>query len=256
MVKSSKQEPWAKPIIAKTTSEVIEAAGSKYCFVPYRVLVNELCDDSAIVGLPCQIRAHKDLGILKLGLFCGLNLSPRGLDYLIEKLGINKEDISELEYRTPGGGLSIRLKNGKKVKYDWPFWLAYFFSYRRCLYCTDYTNHHADISVGDRRPEWSNVIIRTKKGKDLFMKAVEDGYIRAYAITQKQFLAKTTSSLIQKEVKGGYINTKLVRVRGNWIRHVPLSILRLMGLLIYRYTKEPKFFISPSLRLMDCRRRT
>ena len=244
VMKSSKLEPWAEPIIATTTDEVIEAAGSKYCFVPYGSLVNKLCDDSAIVGLPCQIRAHKDSGILKLGLFCGLCISAGGRAYLIKKLGINKEDIDELDYRAPGGGLSIKLKNGETLNYCGYSWLAYFFPLKKCLYCTDNTNHYSDISVGDRRPEWSNVIIRTQRGRNLFKRAVEEGYLRANLLTEKEFLARTMSPLIQKEVKGGYIHTKLVRARGKWIEFMPLNVLRSLGGLIYKYTKNQIFFNS------------
>jgi len=237
VVKSSKVEPWAVPTIAKTTNEIIEAAGSKYCFVPYGSLINELYDDSAIVGLPCQIQAYKNSGMLKLGLFCGLNISPKGINYLIEKIGINKKNIDKLDYRAPCGGLSIKLKNGRKLKYDMYYYLAYFFSYKKCLYCSDYTNHYSDISIGDRRHEWSNVIIRTKRGKILFNRALKDGYIKANVITYRELLEGMMSPFFIKEIKGGYINNIFVRVRGKWIKIIPLKFLRILGILINKLSK-------------------
>jgi len=233
-------EPWAEPNIAKTAEEIIEAAGSKYCFVPFGDLAEVLCDKSAIVGLPCQIETRKDSKMLKMGLFCGLNIALQGMQYLIEKLGIRKEDIQKLDYRAPGGGLLIRLKDGRILRYGSYFWLAYFFTYKKCLYCKDNTNHYADISVGDRKPEWSNVIIRTPRGRNLFNRAIVEGYLKANRLTEKGFLARTMSPFIQKEVKGGYINTRLVRPRGKWIRFVPLSLLRRLGIFINAQTKQAK----------------
>lgn len=241
VVRQSNNEPWAEPVIARTPEEVMEAAGSKYTFIPQGALLKKLGNKSAVVGLPCQIRELENKNILlKLGLFCGLNLSPRGLNYLLRKINITKDEIEELDYRAPGGGLLVELKDGTKVSYNGYSWLAYFFSYKKCLYCTNYTNHYADISVGDRRSGWSNVIIRTDIGKEIFARAVDDGLIRANPLTEEEFLTIVMSPLFQKELRGGYINTKLVRVRGKWIEYMPLRVLRLAGNLIYQYTKRSR----------------
>jgi len=245
VVTTTSEEPWAQPTIARSTEEIIAAAGSKYVFVPYGRLVKQLKPDSAIVGLPCQIRAHRlDNIALRLGLFCGLSLSRQGMDYLLSKLRVDKNNIISLDYRAPGGGLLIKLKDGNEVRYDWYSWLAYFFTEKRCLYCNDFSNHYADISVGDRRPGWSNVIVRTRKGKDLFRKAVEEGFLEAHPLTREEFLKRVMSPLVPKEVKGGYINIKAVRVRGQWINYVPLSVLRALGTIIHRHIRALK--VPPS----------
>ncbi|MEM2914918.1 MAG: Coenzyme F420 hydrogenase/dehydrogenase, beta subunit C-terminal domain, partial [Candidatus Bathyarchaeia archaeon] len=235
VVKRANKEPWALPAIARTPNEIIEAMGSKYTFVSFDNIVKKLSSNSAIVGLPCQIRRYQN-AYFKLGLFCGLNLSPRGIDYLLKKLGVKKEEIKALDYRAPEGGLLVELKNGSKLTYKNYSWLAYFFSYSKCLYCKDNTNHYADISVGDRKPEWCNVIIRTQNGEEIFMRAEKEGYIKINSLTKEDFLTRTMSPLFQKELRGGYINTKLVRVRGRWIEFLPLNVLRFMGNLIYYHT--------------------
>lgn len=238
VVRASSKEPWAEPFIAKTPDEVTAAAGSKYVFVPYGSLARRLGDRSALVGLPCQTRAYQEKDFLKLGLFGGLNLSPRGLRYLLRQLGIDPKEIKTLDYRASGGGLLVRLRSGEVVRYKGYSWLAYFFSYKQCIRCTDNTNHQADVSVGDRRPEWSNVVVRTERGKELFMHASRDGYIQANLLSLDDFMAKVQSPFYQKELRGGYINTTFVRVRGKWVEYLPLPLLRILGKLIFHYTKQ------------------
>ncbi|MCD6519365.1 MAG: Coenzyme F420 hydrogenase/dehydrogenase, beta subunit C-terminal domain [Anaerolineae bacterium] len=237
-VRAASQPPWAEAVIVKTSKEALETAGSKYVFIPYRRLVDKLTPSSALVGLPCQIRAYRKRPFLKLGLFCGLNLSPRGMDYLLKQLRVSPEEISALDYRAPGGGLWIKLRNGREIRYPSYAWLAYFFSYPKCLRCTDYLNHQADIAVGDRRPEWSSVIIRTERGRALFEGAIEAGLVRAVPLSEQLFTSSLMSPFYQKEFRGGYQSLPFVRVRGKWIEHLPLRLLRRIGLLIFRYTKR------------------
>lgn len=238
VVTASEQEPWAQPVIVGTAEQLVAAAGSKYLFVPYGKLVNQLGPRSALVGLPCQTKAYRERPFLKIGLFCGLNLAPRGRDYLLRQLEVDKEQIDSLDYRAPGGGLLIQLKDGRQVRYGTYAWLAYFFSYKRCLKCLDQTNHYADISVGDRRPGWSSVLVRSARGEALFRSALEAGCIRAKQLDKSTFIGSLTSPFLQKELRGGYINTRLVRVRGRWIEMLPLSLLKRLGRLVYRYTRR------------------
>ena len=52
--------------------------------------------------------------------------------------------------------------------------LKKYFQLNRCLFCLDKLNHSADISFGDcyvkGKTDKSSLIIRTKKGKDIFDK--------------------------------------------------------------------------------------
>jgi coenzyme F420 hydrogenase subunit beta len=232
VVKMSDTEPWkAIPILAETTNEVRNAAGSKYTFVSYNEYKNILEESTAIVGLPCQI--NPKLSSLKIGLFCGIIYNNKGFDYFLKKNNIKKENIASLDYRKPfTKKLYITFKNGDAVEYLYPWWLGYFFHDRKCLLCRNFTNHYADISVGDRRPGHSVVIVRTNRGKEIFEKAIHDGYIIAEKISFQDFLLLRGSALIQKEVKGGFINNRLVSICGNWCSLVPLSILRKTGKFI------------------------
>jgi len=239
VTQSASSPPWAAPVIARTADEIRAASGSKYTRVSLNRLVSSLGKRSALVGLPCQTRAlARRTSAIRVGLFCGLGLSPRGIRYLLRHLGVSEEDVATLDYRAPGGGLHVRLSSGREIRYDSYYWLSYFFSYKDCLACTDFSNHKADIAVGDRTPGWSNVIVRSERGGKLFAAAISRGAIEARELTYEEFLAKTTSSLAQKEAFGGYRNCRLVRTYGRWIEHVPLRILRSAGMLIYRRTRR------------------
>ncbi|MBN2463126.1 MAG: Coenzyme F420 hydrogenase/dehydrogenase, beta subunit C-terminal domain [Dehalococcoidia bacterium] len=234
VVKMSQTEPWkAIPTIAKTPDEVIEAAGSKYAFVPFSALSEQLTEKSVGVGLPCQISTRGDY--FKIGLFCGIIYTKKGLDYFLRQNDIRKEDISSMDYRAPRTRrMVIELKSGVRKELLYPWWLGYFFHDKRCLYCQDYTNHHADISVGDRRPGYSAVIVRTQRGQEIFHQAVETNYIKAKKLSLRNFLQHHGSSLMQKEARGGFINSKLVTMWGDWSAHLPLRVLHIIGTNISR----------------------
>jgi coenzyme F420 hydrogenase subunit beta len=235
VITASDRRPWAQPILARTPAEVMAAAGSKYALVSYGPLVQQLGARSALVGLPCQLRAYRQRPFCKLGLFCGLNLAPRGLDYLLRQLGVDPEQVATLDYRAPEvAGLLVTLKDGRQVRYGSYAWLAYFFSYKGCLRCTDLTNHHADIAVGDRRPGWSSVIVRTARGASLWQAALEAGVIQATPLDEASFVAHLTTTYLQKEQLGGFSTSRWVRVRGRWIEWLPLPVLKRVGRLIFR----------------------
>ena len=239
-VRYSKDHPAkAIPFVAMSVEDIVTCSGSKYTFVPYDDHVGTLDADSAIVGLPCQIRGiRKD--VLRIGLFCGLNLSGTGLNYIFRKLRIKEKDVAHLDYRAPHKkGLLIKLKDGRIKHFPSYWWLAFFFCYKKCLYCTDYTNHFADISVGDRRPDWSAVIVRTERGRDLFQRAIEAGYLVANRIELDGFLSRTMSPMLQKEQKGGFVSDRLVRqLRGKWLELLPMSMLKRLGIYVAKRIKR------------------
>lgn len=228
-VKMHPDRPYeAMPCIARSIREIIQCAGSKYTFVNYGKLPLQLGGKSALVGLPCQLpRARKEY--VKIGLFCGLNVTERRLDYLLKWSGIPKEEIAYLDWRSPKNKLlEIRLRSGQVHYLDhWP--VSFFFPRRPCLRCTDYSSHHADIAVGDRTADTSAVIVRSKLGQHLFTQAVKDGYITATEISLKSFIERRMSPMLQKELRGGFVNVPFVRCYGPWVDMVPPAILRYVG---------------------------
>ena len=158
--------------VARTKEEVLKAARSKYCPAAPNVLLNEIRDLEgryAIVGLPCQLhgvrkaelrdKVLRDKIILHLGLMCSHTVNFAGTEMVLEKLGINKEDVNNIVYRGYGwpGGLRGSTIDGEdffiplfgKWRSYWPVFSSFFFSSLRCIMCPDQTADYADISFGD-----------------------------------------------------------------------------------------------------------
>ena len=144
----------------------------------------------AFVGVPCHVLAlrkleawqHRIIDSLEIivGLFClwtfSLNIL---LEYLLHEHGIAANeiqhvDLSSKEYiiYTKGGERRIPLSMVKKHILN------------RCKTCVDFTSKFADLSVGGASPlkDWSVVIIRTRRGEEIFNKAVKEGVITARRI--------------------------------------------------------------------------
>ncbi len=202
VTRMSKATPWQpEAFIARTKEEIIEASKSKYCPVATNVCLNQILKEDgrfALVGLPCHIhgirKAQKALKplekkiVLQLGLTCSHTVDFDGVNFLLKKLGVDKNQVRSLTYRGEGwpGFLSIETKNGKKsVPYTggwyayWPLFAAFFFTPMRCTLCPDHTAELADISFGDAwLPEFKHktggtsiVISRSQKGQCLLDEA-------------------------------------------------------------------------------------
>lgn len=156
-------------ILARTKEEVLSALGSKYSPVPLNTAIKKILKDGgkyAVVGLPCHIQGIrkaemldkklKKKVVLHIGLFCSHITSSIGTELLLEKIGVNINDVAKLSYRGHGwpGEMSIELKNGlrKSISYT-QYWDslfgAFFFTPIRCTLCSDATNELSDVSVGD-----------------------------------------------------------------------------------------------------------
>ncbi len=235
VVVPSSEEPWAKYINATTIDEIYHAAGSKYTLLSFMNMRHLITPRTAVVGLPCQLSTIRNLNCVKIGLFCGISISRRGINYLLKKLRIDKTKIKHFDYRKPGGGLRIEMQSGNIIEYPSYSWLSYFFSYPKCLSCVDNTNHHSDVSVGDRHFQgWSNVITRTKIGERLIDSAVNNNKLIVESITKNDFFSKIQTPYFQKEICGGYQKLSYVKVYKSWIENIPLGILKLFGVLIMR----------------------
>ena len=226
VVGTSSTPPWAEAKFITTPPEAYAAAGSKYQRIAYGALASQVDARTAVVGLPCQIRAFQERpSAIRLGLFCGINLSWRGIRYYLKQNRVDLEAVERLDYRAPGGGMLVTLRDGRSLRLPPYAWLAYYFSTEACLRCTDHTNQWADLAIGDRRPEWSTVIVRTAVGQKVLADAIAAGRIVGNEISLDDYLDRATSPLLQKELYGGYVQDPWVRVRGRWIEWVPLRIL-------------------------------
>jgi len=234
-----KDEPWQYDVkIVKTKEGILSAAGSKYVKIPlneYIEKINSAKTDIAVVGVPCLISLIRNLqkkGKLKnvkylIGLFCGYNMSPEATEFLIKKLGIDKDKIKELRYRGGKypGGFYVLMNDGSEIKlpkhyYDF---INLMFVPSACLNCKDYMNEEADISVGD---SWgydnsSVVIVRTKKGEDM----IKTNNIDSFTISEETLLKMHMHNIKHKKEGDGIALTMIRKLLKKFGGFFPLKLL-------------------------------
>ena len=139
----------------------------------------------AFVGVPCHVLAlrkleawqHRIIDSLEIviGLFCLWTFSLRLLlEYLLHEHGITANEIQHVDLSSKE--YIIYTKNGEKRI---PLPMVEEHILNRCRTCVDFTSEFADLSVGGASPlkGWSVVIIRTRKGEEIFNKSVKEGVI-------------------------------------------------------------------------------
>jgi coenzyme F420 hydrogenase subunit beta len=192
---TDRDEMWRpKPVVARTTDEILSCTGSKYTVSPtlsiYNDVINEYqLEKIAFVGMPCQIQAVRKLQLcsplskeygkfaLIIGLYCFSNYSYDLMETFIKgELGISLKNIKKMDVSR--GKFSIYMKD-KSIK-EVPIKEMKKYTWVSCHYCKDYTAEIADISVGSvgaSKDDWNSVIVRTDVGAKVFDEAVKTGKI-------------------------------------------------------------------------------
>jgi coenzyme F420 hydrogenase subunit beta len=151
----------------------------------------------AFVGVPCDIEALRKVEAyssernqnwvsdvaLQVGLFCRENWAFTCFRALIEDdFGVKLEDVTKFD-----------IKKGKIIAYkkdettlEFPLKKSRPYVRVGCHVCLDFAAELADISVGavGTPGNWSTVVIRTQKAKEIFDGAVKEGYIEAKPIEE------------------------------------------------------------------------
>lgn len=209
VVRMSKDSPLQpEPFIARTIEGIISASKSKYSPVAANQALKVILKENgrfAVTGLPCHIhgvrkaeksvKGLKEKIVLHIGLMCSHTVNFFGTEFLLEKLGITREQIAKIDYRGLGwpGSMHIKLRDHSNLLVPyvgtwnayWPVFSCFFFTPKRCIMCPDETNELADISLGDAwLPELkrkgygeSIVVARTNKGEELLNLAYSAGVI-------------------------------------------------------------------------------
>ena len=137
--------------------EIIFHSGGDFC--RFFELCAGLVESIILAGLKEQLTIlfRNDFSSFVIGLFCGFTLRNTFLEYICTISNINKEDVRDIQFRRKGdehnSNLTITTKNDKSYsirKSDYSF-LFYLFTKRECVYCGDFMNELADISIGDMR---------------------------------------------------------------------------------------------------------
>ena len=224
VILTDKDENWVpKPVIARTSSEILAYAGSKYTVTPtlsiYKDAINKFkLEKLAFVGLPCQINSvrklqlfsplSKDYGkfTLIIGLYCYSNYSYDLMSKFVQgELGLPLKNVEKIDISR--GKFYVYMKDDS-VKVT-PIQKTKRFTWQSCQYCKDYSAEIADISVGSVgavESDWNSVILRTDIGKKLFDEAVEEkkiissNEIELNNIEKEALRKKTQLAQIDKEV--------------------------------------------------------
>jgi coenzyme F420 hydrogenase subunit beta len=192
---ASKEKPFYPiPKLASTFTEILETAGTKYTCSPNIPLLIEACKQKktkvAFVGTPCQVQAIRKMqaaGLTKhtgclnftIGLMCSGCFTYEGLmeNYIHGELGVDLREIKKINIKgkllltTASGVIGIPLAEIRR------------YQQRSCGGCGDFSAELADISVGGLGLDgWTLVIIRTKKGEEVFSGAEQAGFLRTKTV--------------------------------------------------------------------------
>lgn len=200
-------------------------------------LIEDASGRSVFIGKPCDIAGLRmaqalrpELALktaLSIGFFCAGTPSTKGTLDFLKQYGVETEQIAELRYRGLGwpGSARVVFKNPRRQPLEVSYSDSWGFvqKYRpfRCYLCPDLTAEFADISVGDpwyreageSEPGRSLILIRTERGRELFHRAMEQGYVTAEPAgtdiifrSQKNLLGK------RQAIWGRLLAMKLLRV--------------------------------------------
>jgi len=192
--------------------ELLGIAGTKYTVTPSVSLLEEVKRRGfrrvAVVGVPCQIHTVRkaeayssellsSLGeiVALIGIFCMENFGYIALREIVEnRLGVKLEDVAK--FNIDKGKFFAHTKNGEERSI--PVKEISMLARHACHYCPDLTNELADISVGSigSSKGWSTVLVRTKRGEEIFEGALREGYVTANP------LPDASMELLQKLAKG------------------------------------------------------
>jgi coenzyme F420 hydrogenase subunit beta len=198
--------PWKnRTVLSKKREELILRTGSRYSPASPCDSINQLelaSGPCVFIGKPCDVTGLRSSQVQKqklnskiglaISFFCAGTPSTQGtLDFFYSH-NVKPEDVDEFRYRGKGwpGMATVKFKRRKSpltVSYEnsWGFLQKY--RPFRCYLCPDLTGEFADISFGDawyreinnNDPGHSLILVRTKKGREIFHEAMKSGYVTA-----------------------------------------------------------------------------
>ncbi len=218
LVVSFADKPWkTRYVLATTEEDIIKSAQTKYQITSLNPLQKVNLEKIAVVGLPCVIHGLRKvqestgkMGLL-IGLFCWVNMEREATEFLLQKLGINKDEVKSIEYRSGDylGGFKVVLKDGtvKFLEKECYNVLPLLFAPERCVYCPDFANELADISVGDAKGLQSEkghtyIMTRSETGAAMVKACADSGNIHIELCDIEDIIQSESSSLLFK--KGSY----------------------------------------------------
>jgi coenzyme F420 hydrogenase subunit beta len=212
------EEPWRPaPFVALTSDELMAARGTKYNISPNMSLIKEATrsyglDKVGIVGTPCQMQAVRkgqlypaglrdvpDKIALAIGIFCMENFPYQSIVQLVEDhAGMALPSVKKMEIGK--GKFWVYGERGQVVTL--PLKVTHKYEQPGCHVCLDYVANLADVSTGSvGSPDgWSTVFVRSKKGDDIWSKAMAAGCFETKPIEQVKPGLELVSKLANEKI--------------------------------------------------------
>ena len=269
LVVSFGEKPWkTEYTVATSKEEIIASAQTKYQVTPLDIPLKDLeLEKIAVVGLPCVIQGlrsiqknsplGKKIKVL-IGLFCWVNMEREATTFLLEKLGVDVKDVEKIEYRSGDylGGFKVQLKNGVTTYMGKECYntLPLLFAAQRCVYCADFTNELADISVGDAKFLQSQkghtfIITRSQEGERVLKTCVDTGYIHTETCGIEEIIWSERSALLFKKGAPRRIQKSDINIFHGRDYNIPLKnrLFELLFMVVHRNRKSFKklFMVMP-----------
>ena len=215
-----------KTYMATTEDEILNASSSVYMTIPmlkHIDVIRNFDGKAAVVMTPCMLRgldailkkdsALNDKIVLKLGLYCSGTHSPKATTLSMEKSGVTCENAKRLYYRRGHwrGTSSVIYNDGSEKQFSYSKTIcayknAYFFEKDSCMYCQDHYASCSDISFGDiwlkemkgNPIKHTSCVIRTQKAYDYLNRAINDGDICAFHISDRDMVRSQKRALVFK----------------------------------------------------------
>lgn len=215
-----------KTYVATTKEEICDASSSVYMNIPllkHIDVIKNFDGKVAVVMTPCMLRGLdailsrdeelKNKVVLKLGLYCSGNHSPKATTLSMEKSGITGENAKRLYYRRGHwrGTSSVIYDDNSAKDFSYSKTIcayknAYFFEKDSCMSCQDHYAACSDISFGDiwlkemkgNPIKHTSCVIRSQKAYDMINQAISDGDIMATHISDRDMVRSQKRALVFK----------------------------------------------------------
>lgn len=187
------KDSWkARPGVAATRQQILDAAGSRYTYSANTLAYDEAVEAGherlALVGTGCQsssppIMWSRKLGkvskpfVFNIGLLCSKTFDDAIFEELFwTKYGLARSDIAKMNIK---GVFQIWTQDGTYREINLKECHAW--TREGCLYCPDFAAEHADISCGGigENTDWTLTVVRTDLGREIISRMIDQGVIEA-----------------------------------------------------------------------------
>lgn len=188
----------------------------------------------ACFTLPCQTKAVKAIvekaghEVITIGLTCSSQQTLEATKYLLKRVGIDKKEITKIQYRGNGwpSGIQIETRNGEKVfvANNHSIWTKIFhsrlFIRPKCFMCQDTLNRFCDLTLADpwlkrfstEKIGKTLVLCNTAKGENIIKQCANDkGIILEYISYDELMKSQNVTILRKKSYRHTPNITKLYR---------------------------------------------